>query len=440
MKNKKKVLLFIFLFVLLAGTAVTVYITQFTTRFRSKATAATTLSFSPLSKTVHTGDQFSADITVDPGTNQVSAIQLRVVYDQSKIATAAAGITANKSAFPQTLEGPFYGPCQQTTCTISYSLGIGADPTKVITTPTTVATITFVALATSDVTTQVTFSDQTKVYSTLPSDNSGENVLSSTNPLTLQIISANTTPTPPACQANTATCQWDAQSQASSYHFKIEDITSGSVVKEGDTSQATVSFTSIPGDTYRCSVTPSNVCGPGKLAVTTNACVVSPTPTVTPTPTSPPNPSATPTPTPGVTATPTPSPTPAPSCNSSCNVDNDCTSGLICLNNVCRNPSCGDQSNCACLTPTATPTVTPTPTPSPTPTPTSPPAPLPTPTPTPTITPTPTPTPQLAVVTTQQPTTKPVSIPKTGPGDTLMKIGIAGAILTVIGAAILFVL
>jgi len=83
---------------------------------------------------------------------------------------------------------------------------------------------------------------------------------------------------------------------------------------------------------------------------------------------------ATPTPTPTPGSTPTPTPTPAPSCNSSCTTNADCQSGMICFDTgngkACRNPSCTSQTNCACVTPTPTPTVTPTPTPTPTPAPT----------------------------------------------------------------------
>ncbi len=98
------------------------------------------------------------------------------------------------------------------------------------------------------------------------------------------------------------------------------------------------------------------------------------------------------------TPTPTPTPTPVPLCNSTCTVNTDCPSGLICniaqgaTSGFCRNQACLAATDCTCATPTPTPT--PTPTKTPTPTPTATPTVTATPTGTPQITPTPTPVPQ----------------------------------------------
>ncbi len=102
------------------------------------------------------------------------------------------------------------------------------------------------------------------------------------------------------------------------------------------------------------------------------------------------------------TPTPTPTPTPVPLCNSTCTVNTDCPSGLICniaqgaTSGFCRNQACLAATDCTCATPTPTPTPTPTKTPTPTPTatPTATPTVTATPTGTPQITPTPTPVPQ----------------------------------------------
>ena len=79
------------------------------------------------------------------------------------------------------------------------------------------------------------------------------------------------------------------------------------------------------------------------------------TPTSTPTAT----PSHTPTSTPS--NTPTATPTPQVSCNSVCTVNTDCVSGLVCSDGRCRNASCVAQSSCQCPVATNTPTPTPTP-------------------------------------------------------------------------------
>lgn len=82
------------------------------------------------------------------------------------------------------------------------------------------------------------------------------------------------------------------------------------------------------------------------------------TPTVTPTvtPTTIYTPTHTPTGTPGntstatptITATPTATPTPQVGCNSACTVNTDCSSGLVCIDSACRNPSCTEKTSCQC--------------------------------------------------------------------------------------------
>lgn len=66
------------------------------------------------------------------------------------------------------------------------------------------------------------------------------------------------------------------------------------------------------------------------------------TATATPTPTN------TPTGTPVPTSTPTPTPVTVATCNEACTVNTDCGTGLVCLDNVCRNPSCSEEADCLC--------------------------------------------------------------------------------------------
>lgn len=87
-----------------------------------------------------------------------------------------------------------------------------------------------------------------------------------------------------------------------------------------------------------------------------------PTKTGTPTPTLPPDVTPTKTPTPTLTNTPTATPpdvtntptptspptTPVVTCNETCTVNTDCGSGLVCLDSVCRNPSCSEEADCLC--------------------------------------------------------------------------------------------
>lgn len=119
--------------------------------------------------------------------------------------------------------------------------------------------------------------------------------------------------------------------------------------------------------------------------------------------------------------------------------DLQCTYGSY--DNVSTAPGgfswCNAGHDCTTVTPTPTETPTPTPTPSETPTPT------PTPTVTPTETPTPTPTQVVTPTPTQGVTPTPTpqpTLPPTGPGNTLVGIGVAGGVLAVVGVALLLAL
>ena len=87
-------------------------------------------------------------------------------------------------------------------------------------------------------------------------------------------------------------------------------------------------------------------------------------------------------------------------------LNNDCGNGLSCLNGVCLNAACNDQTNCTCPQATATPTAQPT---------------------------------QIAANTpTAIPSATPAQLLSTGPGDTYMQIGIVGIVIAIIGGLLVF--
>ncbi len=145
------------------------------------------------------------DVMVDPGNNLVSFIKLEIQYDPTKIATDGANAFAvNPAAFPSTLEGPTYTPGK-----ITATLSVGADSTKVIQTPTKVATITFKAIApTENAPTSVTHGLQTKVLTIAGAEQTSEDVLSSATPAFITIAGAaevTETPTPTLTPTRTPT-------------------------------------------------------------------------------------------------------------------------------------------------------------------------------------------------------------------------------------------
>lgn len=235
--------------------------------------------------------------------------------------------------------------------------------------------------------------------------------------------------TPNACPVDAGKCSWNAVSGASSYDYKITDLSSNTQLKAGNTTSTFVTFQPAPGVSYKCEVTSKSSCGTGGTGTGTGTCGVPPTSTPTP------------------TSINTPTPTAPPhTCNESCNVNGDCTSDLICYQGLCRLAAAPTSPSCEVPTPTPTPTDTPTPTPSPTPTPT----PLPTSTPAPRppvvnnpppVIATATPTPVVVINNPVIPTNPPPQPTIVQTGSVGVTLGIVGGvIITVIGGALLLFL
>ncbi len=182
--------------ILLLAIPLTVFILQQQTQTKQHAAPSTTLGFSTTQQQVTVGQSFNVDVSITPGSNQVSFVKLSIQYDQTKIATAGAGITPNPSLNLVTLDGPTYGQCSGNNCFITVTYSIGADPTKAITSQTVLASINFNAIATTDNTsTQLAFSNGTQVLSLATNDQPSENVLSTANSMQLTIGGPSGTPT-----------------------------------------------------------------------------------------------------------------------------------------------------------------------------------------------------------------------------------------------------
>lgn len=192
----KKIILLGIIVVLLATIPLTIYLIQRQQETRARAVASTILSFSPpssqalpLQKAV--GDTFNLDIMMDPGSNQVSFIELTLTYNKDKLAVTGNELVPNANVL-SAIAGPVSTPGN-----ISITLSIGADPTKVIQTTTKIATVSFKTLATTETTaTQVQFGGTTQVLSRAPTDQYNENVLSTTSPAYVAIATGTTTPIP----------------------------------------------------------------------------------------------------------------------------------------------------------------------------------------------------------------------------------------------------
>lgn len=202
MPSGKKILLIVFILILLIAIPITVYLAGQQQKTQSGAVAASTLSLTPASQTTTVGSTIGFDINVDPSTNLISFVKVIITYDATKLAVDSTGFVPNKAAFPSILQTPTYTPG-----TISVTLSIGGSPQNAIQKPTKVGTISFRAIAPTDnAPTQITFGNQTQVLSLGSTDQFNENVLSTTNPATVNILaSSGQTPTPTETPTPTAT-------------------------------------------------------------------------------------------------------------------------------------------------------------------------------------------------------------------------------------------
>lgn len=209
----KRLLLLGIIFVLLVAIPITIYLASQQQEVRSHATPSTTIAVCASSATsvssctsqvnATVGQSFSVDVVMNPGQNLVSFVKLQITYDASKLDLSDTKISPNTSVATSLTE-PVYTPGNAV-----ISLGIvvnssGVDPTKIIQTPTKIATITFTPKAAAPAPgTNITIGNQTQVLSTRcdqtdPNncpDQQGDNVLSSSTPAQVT-IAGGTAPTP----------------------------------------------------------------------------------------------------------------------------------------------------------------------------------------------------------------------------------------------------
>lgn len=151
------------------------------------AEGATSLTFSPITSensplVQKVNDQFSLDVLVNPGKNQISVVELNIKYDPYKIEFSENNpISVNNSAFAEVVEGPFFSRGN-----LYVALSIGSDQTKAITTQTNAVTLNFKTVSRAE-STQVYFGKDTRTLNVSSNEEGGENVLSTTIPTYIKI-------------------------------------------------------------------------------------------------------------------------------------------------------------------------------------------------------------------------------------------------------------
>lgn len=156
---------------------------------RGRAEQSTTLSFSPQTTSnnplqIARGESINLDLVLNPGKNIISLVKVDILYDPARIKLSPSNpVTVNKTAFPNILEGPTYLEGR-----VRLVLSVGSDFSKAVTSETKVLTANFVAAGTAEQTI-VSLGPASQAYTVPGDDSMGAQVLSTTSPAYIKIIS-----------------------------------------------------------------------------------------------------------------------------------------------------------------------------------------------------------------------------------------------------------
>lgn len=181
----KKFLLIIVIGLLLVSVPLTVYLVSQQQEIRKRAAPATTLTLTPPAVSKKVGDDVSFSIEINPGSNQVIAVDLYLQYDPTVL--QATSITSG-ALFPTILAS------QAITGNI-ISISIGTTTTKPVTRAGIAATVNFKAIAPSTGAVSISFPSTNKVSAL---DAGSTNVLTQAIPASVTITteSGATLPSP----------------------------------------------------------------------------------------------------------------------------------------------------------------------------------------------------------------------------------------------------
>ncbi|MFA4817207.1 MAG: cohesin domain-containing protein [Parcubacteria group bacterium] len=111
-----------------------------------KAVPNSSIYFEPAAPTMNVNQSLNLDAKVNPGNNQVTAVELHVTFDNSKLRLDS--ITPNSTAFPNVLQAAVLGNANGTASII---VGVAAtSPLSPVISTATIATFSFHSLATGD--------------------------------------------------------------------------------------------------------------------------------------------------------------------------------------------------------------------------------------------------------------------------------------------------
>lgn len=237
----KKIMLIGSIFVILIAIPITIYLVSQQQDIRKKASPATTLSLTPSSTTKKVGDDFSLEVTIDPGDNQVVATELHLTFDPDKL---EAKTITNGALFPNVLASGLVAPG-------TASITVGApSSTKPVKKSGSVAVIRFKALATTTVPISIRFASTTFVGGL---GEKATNILVGTNPANVTIVddAKKNTPLVPTLSPTSLSSTSSATISTGSATLKIVSQASNTSTASG---QPTFKGTAPPGSTITITI------------------------------------------------------------------------------------------------------------------------------------------------------------------------------------------
>ena len=178
----KKVFLYISIGIIIIAIPISIFLVGKEKDIRARAAPATTLSLTPATVTEKAGDEFDIDVTIDPATNQVTVLQLTLVYDPTKL---EALTFKNGPLTPSILISQKIDPSGKAVIKVG-----AASTTNPITTTGTVAVIHMKALAASVSPVSVRFAPDPDTYVSALGNNA-TNALVGSSPASVTISNAD---------------------------------------------------------------------------------------------------------------------------------------------------------------------------------------------------------------------------------------------------------
>ncbi|MBI4065155.1 hypothetical protein HY409_02200 [Candidatus Gottesmanbacteria bacterium] len=220
----KKIIVILVTLILLAAIPITLYVLNQKQELRKKAAPATTLLLAPSTFTKKIGDEFTVEIKINTGENQVLTTELHLTFDATKLQAISI---VNGPLFPNVLSS---GVVESGAASITVG---AANSTSPVTSSGTVATLRMKALEKTDAPVSIRFAATTFVGAL---KESSKNVLIGTTPATVTITEDST--------QETVTDRASLQNKGLSNFSSFTPISSTSS-DEKDTPEASISAVTI---------------------------------------------------------------------------------------------------------------------------------------------------------------------------------------------------